>query len=299
MEMPKLLITGASSVLAAGLVALLRERGEFSFRLLVHRAPVTTESCETVFGDLNDPESLDRACQGMDTVVHLAALTHSCDTAKYFRVNREGTRNLINACKKNAVQRFVFISSAAASRDGGAYALSKLESEELVCESGLQWIILRPSEVYGPQMKEGIGKLIAWVRNLKIIPVIGEGSYCLSPVYIDDVVEAMARVVLKPSLKNRKLNLCGPEVIPFKEIINRLSRYLQVRRYKIFIPVWIARLGIALASSLKPGSFSPDQIPRLLCSKQLDITEASTLISYCPRKLEEGLAAYHSDYKEL
>ena len=288
----KLLITGASSVLASRLVALLRERGKFSFRLLEHRSPVRMESCETVSGNMTDPESLGRACQGVDEVLHLAALTHSCNDAEYFRVNREGTRNLINAGKKNDVRRLVFVSSAAAVGDGGAYGLSKLESEKLVCDSGLQWVILRPSEVYGPQMKEGIGKLISWVKNLKYIPVIGDGSYCLSPVYIDDVVEAMAQVVANPDLISRKLNLCGPEIMPFVEVIDRLSRYLEVRRNKIFIPVWITRLAVSLASLVKLGSFTPDQIPRLLCGKDQDISQAATSISYSPRKLEEGLKEY-------
>ncbi len=288
----KILITGASSILASRLVALLLESGKFSLRLLEHRSVASIESCETISGDMTDPESLDRACQGMDGVLHLAALTHSCNNAEYFRINRQGTQNLINACKRNAVRRFIFISSAAGNRDGGAYSLSKLESEELVCESELQWIILRPSEVYGPQMKEGIGELISWVKNLKFIPVVGDGSYCMSPVYIDDVVEAIAQIVVNPDLINQKLNLCGPEIIPFREVIDRLSRYLEVRRNKVFIPVWIARLGVSLASLMKLGSFTPDQISRLLCKKDQDISQTATVISYSPRKLEEGLREY-------
>ena len=278
--------------MASRLVALLLKSGKFSFRLLEHRSVARIESCETICGDMTDPESLDRACQGMGGVLHLAALTHSCNNAEYFRVNREGSQNLINACKRKNVRRFVFISSVAASEDGGAYGLSKLESEDRVCESGLQWIILRPSEVYGPQMKEGIGELISWVKNLKFIPIVGDGSYCMSPVYIDDVVEAIAQIVVNPDLINQKLNLCGPEIIPFREVIDRLSRFLEVRRNKIFIPVWIARLGVSLSSIVKLGSFIPDQIPRLLCRKDQDISQTSTLISYFPRKLEEGLREY-------
>ena len=273
----KILITGASSILASRLVALLLESGKFSLRLLEHRSVASIESCETISGDITDPESLDRACQGMDGVLHLAALTHSCNNAEYFRVNREGTQNLINACKRKNVRRFVFISSVAASEDGGAYGLSKLESEDRVCESGLQWIILRPSEVYGPQMKEGIGELISWVKNFKFIPVVGG---------------AIAQIVMNPDLINQKLNLCGPEIIPFREVIDRLSRFLEVRRNKIFIPIWIAKLGVSLASLMKLGSFTPDQIPRLLCRKDQDISQTATLISYCPRKLEEGLREY-------
>jgi nucleoside-diphosphate-sugar epimerase len=288
----KLLITGASSDLASKLVAVLIDSGKFSISLLEHRSEVRVDSCKTVSGDMNDLGSLDHACQGVDEVLHLAALTHSCNSSEYFKVNRDGTQNLITACKRNNVTRFTFVSSMAACNDSGAYGLSKLEAEELVCKSGLEWNILRPSEVYGPQMKEGIGKLISWVEHLLFIPVIGDGSYCLSPVYIDDVVEAMAQVVMSPDLTSQILNLCGPEMISFKEMIDRLSQFLQVRRHKIFIPISIAKLGVSLASLMKVGSFTPDQIPRLLCSKNQDISQTSTMISYSPRKLEEGLKAY-------
>ena len=288
----KLLITGASSILASKLVALLLENDRCSLRLLQHRAVVKFDSCETVIGDMSDPESLSRACKGIDAVLHLAALTHSSDSAEYFKINRLGTQNLIDACKKNDVRRFIYISSAAATSDSGAYGVSKLESEELVCQSGLEWTLLRPAEVYGSGMKEGIGTLIAWVQNLKIIPVIGDGSYCMSPVYIDDVVDAMAQVVLQSGLISQRLNLCGPESISFDAMIDRLSQYLQVRRQKIYIPIWMVRLGISMASFLKLGSFTPDQIPRMLSEKDQDIHKTSALISYSPRKLEEGLREY-------
>jgi nucleoside-diphosphate-sugar epimerase len=290
----KFLVTGASSELAFKLVNTLLKSGDFSFRLLEHRSKARIESCETITGELNDSESMVRACKGVDGVLHLAALTHSCDNAEYFRVNREGTRSLISACKKNNVKKFVFISSVAASGDGGAYGLSKLESEKLLCDSGLDWNILRPAEVYGPQMKEGIGKLISWVESLQFIPVIGDGSYLLSPVYIDDVVDAMAQVVMNADMTNQSLNLCGPEIISLSEIVNRLSKILGVRRQKIYIPVWIARLGVSLASSMKLGAFTPDQVPRLLCRKDQDISQTMKLISYSPRKLEAGMAALKS-----
>ena len=278
--------------MASQLVALLLGSGKFSFRLLEHHSKVRIENCETVSGDINDPDSLERACQGMDGVLHLAALTHSCIDAEYFKVNRDGTRNLINACKKNDVKRFIFVSSVAASGDGGAYGLSKLESEDLVCKSGLDWNVLRPAEVYGPKMKEGIGNLISWVENLKFIPIIGDGAYFVSTVYIDDVVDAMAQVVMTPDLKYQKINLCGPEVISFNEIIDQLAQFLNVRRQKIFIPVWVARLGVSLAATMKLSSFTPDQIPRLLCRKNQDISHTKKLMAYSPRKLEEGLKCY-------
>ncbi len=288
----KLLITGASSSLARRLVVVLQERRELSIRLLEYRSPVRMESCETVSGNMNDPESLNRACQGMDRVLHLAALTHSCNDAEYFRVNREGTQNLIDACVLAGVKRFVYISSRTASLDGGGYARSKLEAEECVKKAGLSWLILRPSEVYGQGAGDTLNRLIEWVRRYHFVPVIGTGKARFSPVYIDDVVSAMTRSILDEGLENETLLLAGPEELTFDELVDRIAEYFSVKRSKIHLPADLVKFGAAVLSSLGIKILVPDQIPRLLCSKDQDISKTSMLISYAPRKLEEGMAAY-------
>ena len=171
----KILITGASCALGKNLTSELLKTEQFSIRLLEHRSPVHKDNCEIFQGGLQDIDSLGTACSEIDTVVHLAALTHSFSRKAYFEINEEGTKNLITACKEKNVRRFIFVSSAAASEEGGDYGVSKLRCEELIKESDLDWVILRPSEVYGLKMEEGIGKLVAWIEKFPIIPVIGDG----------------------------------------------------------------------------------------------------------------------------
>ena len=122
----KILITGASSTLGKNLTVKLLQKKQFSIRLLEHRSPVCRENCEIFQGDLQVINSLDRACSEIETVVHLAALTHSSSGKEYFKINEQGTKNLIAACKKNNVRRLIFVSSVAASEEGGDYGVSKL-----------------------------------------------------------------------------------------------------------------------------------------------------------------------------
>ena len=286
----KLLITGASSTLASKLVALLLEGGNHSIRLLEHRSPARMESCETVSGNINDPKSLNLACRGMDGVLHLAALTHSHEHAEYFRVNRDGTQNLIDACVLAGVKRIIYISSCAASLEGGGYARSKLEAEKCIKKSGISWLILRPSEVYGQGAGDAINRLIHWVRRYPCVPVIGAGEALLSPVYIDDVVSAMARAILDANLENETILLAGPEALTFDELVDRIAEYFGVKRFKLHLPASLVKFTAIVLSSLGINILVPDQIPRLLCSKDHDISKTS--ISYSPRKLEEGLTAY-------
>ena len=206
-----LLITGASSTLGKNLTSELLKTGKFSIRLLEYHSPVSNENCEVFKGDLQDIDNLVNACAGVDLVIHLAALTHSSSSKAYFNVNVAGTENLLAACQKKNVRRFIFISSSAASEQGGKYGVSKLRGEERVQSSPLDWVILRPSEIYGPNMEEGIGKLIYWIKKFPVIPVIGDGAYYLSPVYVDDIVHVMVEIIKDDLLIRETLNFCGPE----------------------------------------------------------------------------------------
>ncbi|MBT5472364.1 MAG: NAD(P)-dependent oxidoreductase [Nitrospina sp.] len=288
----KLLITGASSTLGKNLTSELLKIDELSIRLLEHHSPLQNENCEVFKCDIQDVGNLAHACSEIDTVIHLAALTHSPTGKEYFEVNETGTDNLLTACRKNSVRRFIFISSAAASEEGGEYGVSKLRCEEMVRESHLNWVILRPSEVYGPNMQEGIGKLITWIKKFPIIPVIGDGSYFLSPVYVDDIVQAIVEVFKKGSLEKEILNLSGPEKFTMSGLIDRLAQIHKVQRKKIFLPVWFVRACIGFLSIFKSNFAFSDQIPRLLCDKEHCIDGAQALIPYKPRKIEEGLLSF-------
>jgi nucleoside-diphosphate-sugar epimerase len=284
----KILITGASSTLGKSLTVKLLKTKQLSIRLLEHRSPLSRENCEVFQGDLQVVDSLGRACLEVDTVVHLAALTHSSSGKEYFKINEEGTKNLISACKKNNVRRFIFISSAAASEEGGDYGVSKLRCEEWVRKSSLDWVILRPSEIYGMKMEEGIGKLFAWVKKYPVIPVIGNGSCFLSPVSVNDVVKVMMEILKDDSIKKETLNLCGPEKMTMNELIDRLAEIQKVQIKKIFLPIWFVRLGIGVLSFFKSSLAFSDQIPRLLCRKDQSISKTQAIVSYNPKKIEEG-----------
>jgi len=285
----KLLITGASSILGKNLTTELLKIENIVIRLLEHDTPVKRENCQIFKADIQNKESLIRACSEIDVVIHLAALTHSSSAKSYFEVNEKGTEKLLAACQKNKVMRFIYVSSAAATEKSGEYGLSKLRGEEKVKNSNLNWVVLRPSEVYGREMGEGIGKLISWVKNFPVIPVIGDGSYFPSPVHVDDIVRAIVEIFKNDSLRNIALNLCGPEELTMNEVIDRFVQFHKVKRKKIHLPLWFIRQVISLLSVFNFKLIFPDQIPRLLCEKDLDILGTQNVIPYNPKKIEDGL----------
>jgi len=100
-----LLVTGASSEMGSALLRQLLNNSDLKIRAMVHRSLVNVSGCEIRPGNLKNKGLLVRALSGVDTVVHMAALTKSTRESDYFEVNVSGTKNLINACLESGVKK--------------------------------------------------------------------------------------------------------------------------------------------------------------------------------------------------
>jgi UDP-glucose 4-epimerase len=164
-----LLLTGATGLVGSRLLPRLVEDG-FECRALVRGEAALPAGAIGVRGDLDDPDTLRAAVEGVDVVVHLAALFRTRDEAAIWRANLDGTRNLIAAVKQYAPNARLVMSStgnvynADATRPAletdecspkSAYGASKVAAEQLLRDSGLTWAVLRLPFVYG----EGDGHL--------------------------------------------------------------------------------------------------------------------------------------------
>jgi nucleoside-diphosphate-sugar epimerase len=254
----------------------------------------------SVRADVTQPESLAGVCTDIDQVLHLAAVTHSNRSARYEEVNALGTRNLIAEARRAGVQRFTLVSTRAISPAGGAYSRSKIRAEEIVRGSGLPWNILRPAEVYGteggPQGKagEGISALIERCRQGRWVPVAGDGSPRLAPVYLDDVIDGLCRAVTAPGHGGVYM-LAGPEEMTYLELVRRLAAYFHTRPRPLGVPAGLLALAaraLALLPLDKPPLYG-DQVARLFSPKSHDTESAFRAFGFTARPLEQGLDALY------
>jgi nucleoside-diphosphate-sugar epimerase len=283
-----LLITGASCEMGSSLIRKLL-RPSLKIRAMVNQSLVNIPGCETRPGNLKNPELLARAVSGAEIVVHVAALTKSASESDYFETNVNGTKNLIDTCLEQGVQKIIYVSSLSASLDGGGYASSKLEAEECIKKSGLKWVIVRPSEVYGQRAGDSINQLIQFVKKYYWVPVIGSGQSKLSPVFIDDVVSAMVLSIFNVELENRIVTLAGPETLTYNALVDRIAVHFGVKRFKLHLPASLVKFTAMILSKLGINILVPDQIPRLLCKKSYEIDLAKEKLNYSPRCIEEGI----------
>jgi len=287
----RLLVTGPGR-LGRPLLAELR-RHDITGAVL-HRSAGTISlppGWRSIRADVTKPESLAGACTDCDEVLHLAAVTHSNRITRYTEVNASGTLNLVAEARRAGIQRFTLVSTRAISPTGGAYSRSKIHAEEIVRDSGLAWNILRPAEVYGAG-GEGISALIERCRQGRWVPVAGDGSSRLAPVYLDDVVDGICRAVTAPG-DGGVHTLAGPEEMTYLQLIRRLTTWFHTRPRTFRVPAGLlsraARL-LALLPLEKPPLYT-DQVARLLSPKSCDTGSAFLAFGFTARPLEQGLRA--------
>jgi nucleoside-diphosphate-sugar epimerase len=161
--MSNVLITGTTGLVGSRLLPRLIAEGH-ECRALVRDDRPSAAGSTVVRGDLDDPCTLVQAVQGVDAVVHLAALFRTDDEDAIWRANLDGTRNLVEAVTAHAPRaRFVMASTGNVYdhdqvRPGqesdtcsptAAYPASKIAAEAVLRESGLTWSVLRLPFVYG------------------------------------------------------------------------------------------------------------------------------------------------------
>lgn len=286
-----ILITGATGSIGKKLTDKLRNSG-CRLRILARKIDagnISGGNIECAKGSLEDIKSLNEAASGADIAIHLAGITHTNKEALYFKINTEGTENLINACQNNGVKKFIYISSRTACEEGGAYAKSKLLAEKALEKSGLDWVILRPSEIYGAGGKEAISKLINIMQKSAFVPIIGNGQYLLSPVHADDLIQSILAILKNNAYSKKIYTIAGPEEFTYSELADKISEILGVKRIKIFIPLGVFEFLAFVFYIFKKDIFVRDQIPRLICKKSSDITPAKKELGFNPRTLEEGI----------
>ncbi len=261
------LVTGATGFIGPHAVHALRAR-ELPVRALVRdpqrASRLASWGAELMQGDVTDLTSLRAAVSGVDSIVHLVAIIKG-SRADFERVMAQGTRDLVAAAQEAGVRRFVLASALGLnerSRDAVPYFAAKWEMERAVKESGLEYVIFRPSFIFG---KDG-GVLPTFVRLARfapVTPIVGPGTQRMQPIWVEDVAEYYAGAIDLPAAANRTFEIGGPDAPTWNEFWDRLKRAVGARRPSIHVPFSVMRLQAALTEKLPGAPVTRDQLTML------------------------------------
>jgi nucleoside-diphosphate-sugar epimerase len=249
----QVLVTGASGFLGHAVCAELCERGH-SVSALVRRPGSEPSGTTAVGGDLSDAGALERAVSdaGAECVIHLAAeIATQRDPDKIEEVNVHGTRRLLDASEAAGVGRFVFVSTVVTGDAHGelltedsalpvetAYGRSMQRGEQLVLESGIAAVVIRPSHVYGPGGWYA-EEIVKRLRSPGRFAVIGSGENWWDVVRVEDVATACVSAAERAPA-GAVYHVVDDEPITYYDFVAETARAIGVgppRR----VPAWLAR----------------------------------------------------------
>ncbi|HET6679844.1 MAG TPA: NAD(P)-dependent oxidoreductase [Gemmatimonadaceae bacterium] len=250
------LVTGATGFVGGHLVSHLLAGGHRVTALVrdeARGAPLVRQGVRVVTGTVDDRDALAVACDGADTIMHVAGLTRALNGREFHRVNVDGTRRLLETAAATRAARFMYVSSlAAAGPDDGrgerdasprpvtVYGRSKLAAEQLVRASGADWTILRPPMVYGPGDRELL-RVFRSARRFGIAPVFGDGTQQLVAIFAPDLAEALVVAATTDATVGGTYAVCHAERFTQRALAHAVGRAVERDVRTPGVPRWLAR----------------------------------------------------------
>jgi nucleoside-diphosphate-sugar epimerase len=260
------LVTGGGGFLGSAIVSRLRARGDHVRSLARnHYAELAALGVEQYQGDIADPLAVEKAVVGCDIVFHVAAKAGIWGRLEeYQRVNVDGTRNILVACRRHGIGRLIYTSSPSVVFDGrdmagvdesvpypahyeAHYPRTKAQAEQLVLQANgpeLATVALRPHLIWGPGDNHLVPRILARARAGRLRR-IGWKTHLIDSIYIDNAADAhlCAAERLRPGAPpaGRAYFLSQGEPMPIWELINRILAAAGLRPVTRTVPVWAAR----------------------------------------------------------
>jgi NADH dehydrogenase len=213
-------------------------------------------------GNVTAYDSIVEAFDGMDVVVNLVALSPlfkpSGGDEMHDRVHRQGTENVVRACEEHDVSRLVQMSALGADPNGEtAYIRAKGKAEEIVRGSSLDWVIFRPSVVFG----DG-GEFVSFTKKLAppyVTPLPGGGKTRFQPIWIGDLVPMLADACEDDEHLGQTYEVGGPEKLTLAEVARAIHGAAGRSVTVIPVPMALAGVGLGVAGKVPGFPMGADQ----------------------------------------
>jgi nucleoside-diphosphate-sugar epimerase len=268
-----------------------------------------------VHGDLSDKDFLFSITKCISTVFHLAAVVpQTARYNNYWQINVVGTKNLLEACDYNGVEKLIYVSSVDAhaspltaivnesAKLGGidSYGRSKANAEHLVENSPVATTILRPCQVYGEGDLSTFTKTLIKLLELPILPIASGKDNQFSLVHVKDLVDALVNAATQSSSTGEVYNIAGSEPTSLEEMTKIYSSISGHRQLRFHVPRSLIRFLLASRCLLgniirqetpyRPRTYAQDELHGsiLLGGPKYDISKAQRDLGYCPKITPEA-----------
>jgi NADH dehydrogenase len=238
----------------------------------------------------SDPDSLERAFAGARSVVHLPGVLIERAGSSYEEVNVASTLATVEAARRTGVGKLVLVSALGADpQSRNRYYASKGRAERIVQDSGVPFTVLRAPLILGTGTEGSAALRHQTARGATRL--LGGGRQRVQPLDVGDLARAVLRAAEPDAASGACLELAGPELLTYHELVQRAARIagLSVKIGSVPIPIGVLRLGLALRSRLVGPGFSVDALDVILDEKIVDPELAWRVLGLTPTPLEVTL----------
>lgn len=307
--MPKsILLTGSTGFVGTNLVNSLTLKSDYIVKSAVRHAVNKDDGLLFEVGEINDTTDYTHALNDTSIVIHCAAQAHIMATSDlkieniYWPVNVDGTLSLAKQALSAGVKRFIFISSIKVNGESTTivspfchtdeaapeddYGFSKQAAEEgllsLVAGTEMELVIIRPTLVYGPEVKANFASLMNLVSKGIPLPFGCITKNKRSLVSVDNLVDLIITCIDHPKAANQVFLVSDDHDVSTSEMVREMAIALGKPTWQLPVPIWCYKLAGKLFNK-------SDVVDRLIGSLQVDISHTKETLDWAPpQTLQEG-----------
>jgi uncharacterized protein YbjT (DUF2867 family) len=239
---------------------------------------------QSVQANIHDERSVAEALAGAYGVVNAVSLYVEHRQETFHSVHVESAQRVAAQARRAGVERLVHVSGIGADAASPSRYIRKRGEGELAVRAAFsEAIFVRPAVMFGPD-DAFLTTVLKLIRQFPIYPMFGRGRTRLQPAYVEDVAEAIARVMLRAETNSIIFEFGGPRVYSYEQFLRAVAHQAGLARLLIPIPfaVWHA---LAWASEILPGP--------LLTRNQVELMEIDTVSSpEMPGFIELGISPH-------
>jgi NADH dehydrogenase len=243
--------------------------------------------------DVRDQASIAAAVARADAVVNAVSAYVEKDGVTFEAVHERGAKTLAQESVAAGVARFILVSGIGADPESGSsYVSARGRGERAVQQAFPGVTVVRPGPMFGPG-DALFGTLAELARVIPVVPLIGGGRTRLQPAYVEDVAEAIVRVLADPTTASRTYELAGPRIYTLRELVEITLRLIGRRRLVLPVPFALAQLQARVFELLPKPPLTSGQVDLL----KTDSVASSALpgfreLNIEPKGVEEVVHTY-------
>lgn len=224
---------------------------------------VDPDRVQVLRADVRDPASVAAAVAGADAVVNAVSAYVEKAGVSFESVHVQGARTLAQEAFAAGVARLVLVSGIGADPESAsAYIRARGRGELAARQAFPGATVVRPGAMFGPG-DALFGALADIVRLFPVVPLIGGGRTRVQPVYVEDVAEAIARVLAERGSAGQTYELTGPGVYSLRELVEFVLRLVDKRRLLVPVPFAVAEVQARLFELLPSPPLTTSQVDLL------------------------------------